>query len=382
MGQTDDFFSDLKEWSTRKLSIIEKYVDGFSKILGSKFREVYYVDGFAGKGKYDNGDSGSPVLAAETALRYQQGNRQFTLRCINVEKVIENYINLCAETAKFGGLVTNYAGTFEQNIDGILACTNNYPTFFFLDDFGIKGTSWDSVEKVIGRKGSTDLWIRFDHKTVRRLSGFYNSEAKEADGKVSALQNLFGISNKDYLLSRLDGPTPEKRIDNAVLLYIEQLEKAFGKFGKKGFAASYPIISMNGECKYHLLFACANQTAATLASSIVNGTEEQFQHEKGENMWQHNGQMSLFNVVEFTEEQLFERKVQQLKQAITGLSKNTPFTRTALHYELMLKDKKWFGKIRTRHLTKALRELISENPPKVAAKGAPGNYDSVFIILE
>ena len=50
MHQTSEFFSDIKEWSARKLKIVKKYVDGFSRILGSKSKEVHYVDGFAGRG--------------------------------------------------------------------------------------------------------------------------------------------------------------------------------------------------------------------------------------------------------------------------------------------------------------------------------------------
>lgn len=378
MNQTEEFFSDLKEWSVRKLGIIKKYTDGFSKILGSRYKEIYYVDGFAGRGVYDNGEKGSPVLAAEASQAFQQSNKPFTLRCINVEKDQDNFLNLSTETKRFGSLVKNFEGSFDDNIDTILSQISGNPAVFFIDDFGVKGTDWESVEKVIARKDSTDIWIRFDHRTVRRLSGFYYSEAKEADSKLNTLQNLFGISDKDYLQARLDGGTPEKRIDNAVALYIEQLEKTFGK---KGFAASYPIISMDGQNKYHLIFACSNKTAATLASNIVNGTEEQFQHTKGEIIEQQAKQMSLFTL-ELTEKQIFEGKVQESKHAILQLSKNKPFSRIELHYELMLNDKKWFGRIGRTHLTQALRELLSETPPKVKSKGTPGNDESIFTILE
>jgi len=151
--------------------------------------------------------------------------------------------------------------------------------------------------------------------------------------------------------------------------------------GKKGFAASYPIISMDGQNKYHLVFACSNKTAATLASNIVNGTEEEFQHTKGKIIEQQAKQMSLFTL-ELTEKQIFEGKVQELKLAILQLSKNRPFSRIELHYELMLNDKKWFGRIGRRHLTQALRELLSETSPKVKGKGTPGNDESIFTILE
>lgn len=382
MNQAEEFFSDLKEWSARKLNIIEKYTGGFSKILGSRFKNVYYIDGFAGKGMYDNGEKGSPVLAAETAQRFQQNATSFTLHCINVEKDHENYLNLDAETKKFDNLVQNYEGDFEDKVDEILSKINKNPAVFFIDPFGIKGTSWEYVEKVITRQDSTDIWIRFDHKTVRRLSGFYDSDAKEASGKLLTLQNLFGITDSNYLRERLGkGVTSDERIKNAVALYIEQLEKAFSKAGKEGFAASYPIISIDGENKYHLIFACSHKKAATLASDIVNRIEETFQHEKEEYKEFQSGQMSLFSS-DITKEQVFEDKVMKLKKAILLLPKNKPSSREYLYYALMVENKSWFGKIRGKHLTQALRELLSEASPKIKCVGTPGGDDSVFTLLE
>jgi len=48
---SDNFFQEQKDWSKRKLSIIQLYLAGFTKILGSSNIQswVYYVDGFAGK---------------------------------------------------------------------------------------------------------------------------------------------------------------------------------------------------------------------------------------------------------------------------------------------------------------------------------------------
>jgi three-Cys-motif partner protein len=381
MSQAEEFFSDLKEWSTRKLSIIKKYVGSFSIILGSWHKEIYYVDGFAGRGAYGKGEKGSPVLAAEASQSFQQSNKPFTLMCINVEKDHDNFTNLSTETKSFGNLVENFEGSFEENIDTILSKISGKPAVFFIDDFGIKGTGWDAVEKVIARKDSTDLWIRFDYKTVLRLAGFYESDAKDAQGKLNTLQNLFGISDNKYLQARLGGGTPEERIDNAVNLYIKQLERTFETFGKKGFAAYYPIIAIDGQRKYFLIFACAHPKAATLASNIVNSIEETFQHEKEEYNEQQTGQMSFFTS-EATEKQIFDDKVNKLKAAILLLPKNTSMTREELHYEILTQDKSWFGKIGRKHLTQALKELLGEDSAKIKSVGTPGSDDSIFTILE
>jgi three-Cys-motif partner protein len=380
MNQAEEFFSDLKDWSVRKLNIIKRYVDGFSRILGSRHKEVFYVDGFAGRGVYDKGEKGSPVLAAEVSQDFQGKNVPFTLKCINVEKEPDNFSNLNNETKKFGNLVENLPGTFEENIDHILEKTKGNPTIFFIDDFGIKGTGWETVEKVIARKDSTDIWIRFDYKTVRRLAGFYESDAKDAQGKLNTLQNLFGITSKAYLQSKLDGDSPERRVNNAVALYIEQLEKTFLKFGKKGgFAASYPIISVDGQRKYHLVFACAHPKATILASNIVNGVEETFQREKEEYKELITGQMSFFTT-EVSESYIFDDKVKNLKQAILLLPKGKPMSREEILFSVISHDKTWFGKIGRKHLTQAIKDLA--NSSTIKCHGTPGSDDAVITILE
>jgi len=219
---------------------------------------------------YDGGEKGSPFLAAELAERLRIEGKPYHLYCRNVEQNPDNFANLQTATANFGNLVKNYPGTFSDNVDKILKQIEDAPAFFFLDDFGVKGTEWPAVEKVIARKEPSDLWIRFDHITVLRLAGFDESDAKDATKKLALLPQLFGITNIDYILSRLGGPTPEVHIQNAVSLYLERLEDTFQQFKENGFAAAYPIISLDGQRKYHLVFACSHPKAATLASDVVN----------------------------------------------------------------------------------------------------------------
>ena len=194
---------------------------------------------------------------------------------------------------------------------------------------------------------------------------------------MQTLQKLFGIADID-LRERLEGTDPEERINNAVKLYLAQLEGVFSKGDNKGFAASYQIISLDGKKKYHLVFACSHKKAATLASNIVNSIEETFQHEKEEYQELQTGQMSLFS--EITEKQIFKEKVRKLKLAILVLPKNVPLTREELHYELMIQDKSWFGKIGRTHLTQALKELLQES--RIKSNGTPGKDETIFTILE
>ena len=58
-----DFFKEKKVWSTIKDNLLGCYlVPYFAKIL-SMGNPVLYVDCFAGKGKFDDGNPGSPIIA-------------------------------------------------------------------------------------------------------------------------------------------------------------------------------------------------------------------------------------------------------------------------------------------------------------------------------
>src|SRR5215467_4739455 len=168
------FFDELKEWSERKLQLLQKYVDAASKIMGS-VKQVYYVDGFAGEGIYDDNSKGSPVRAVELARSYEKNGKPYSLRCINIEEDGKRFANLEATTADFSELVLNLPGTFVDNIDRILQEVSNRPVICFLDPFGIKGIDWSAVERLIkrGPYSFTDIWVRFDTYSLSRLYGWY-----------------------------------------------------------------------------------------------------------------------------------------------------------------------------------------------------------------
>ncbi len=355
MSKQTDFFAEMKEWSKRKLNIITKYLDGFSRILGSSLGRIYYVDGFAGQGVYNNGEKGSPVLAAEYARKIQSEQRRYQLRCINVELNPEIFDNLIQATISHKSYTRNFQGYFKDNLSDILSLINDCPALFFLDDFGMRGTNFSAVEPILARREQTDLWIKFDHKTVLRIAGFFDSDAIHAEGKLELLSAIYGIEDMDYLRNRIAAPSPEQRVENAVTLYLEVLRNAITKYKNSGFAAAYPIRTIENERKYYLVFACSHPKAATLASNVVNGIEETFEIEKLDYKEKQTGQLALFRP-EITEEQTRMSKIRLTKNAIRNLGEFDQ-CRIDLHYSLLVENPTLFGKIRGTHLTSALKEL-------------------------
>ena len=63
--RNDDFFVEKKPWSIVKDELLGCYLKPYvSKILFTR-KPLVYVDCFAGKGKFDDGNPGSPLIALE-----------------------------------------------------------------------------------------------------------------------------------------------------------------------------------------------------------------------------------------------------------------------------------------------------------------------------
>jgi three-Cys-motif partner protein len=68
MTNDRDHFSDYREQTRVKHEILEKYLKPYLLILKNKHKKLRFIDGFAGRGSYDDqGEKchGSPMLALE-----------------------------------------------------------------------------------------------------------------------------------------------------------------------------------------------------------------------------------------------------------------------------------------------------------------------------
>ena len=63
--KNDDFFVEKKPWSEVKDQLLGCYLKPYvAKILHTR-KPLVYVDCFAGKGKFDDGKQGSPLIALD-----------------------------------------------------------------------------------------------------------------------------------------------------------------------------------------------------------------------------------------------------------------------------------------------------------------------------
>lgn len=159
--RNDDFFVEKKVWSRVKDDLLGCYLRPyFSKILFTN-RPVIYVDCFAGKGKFDDGTEGSPVIALDiinTAVSTSKAKNPRVEACfIDLNYAADLEINLAKYCNK-----NIISGKFEDTIDGLLRNKDLYNVFLYVDPYGIKALDCTRFDKFAKRFNSIELLINLN----------------------------------------------------------------------------------------------------------------------------------------------------------------------------------------------------------------------------
>ena len=327
-------------WSRWKHEILINYLQVMAAVLRS-CGLIYYVDGFAGPGKYREDEiEGSPLLAAKQAKGLSYSDRDYDLRCINVEFVRDVFEDLQSATKPFADYVKNFHGSFSEFVPEILHRIGDQPTLFFLDPIGIVDLTWESLTPIFQRRPVTELLIRFDAQAASRLTGAgkhlhksFNSVLGEADS------NYWTRYVSDFNLRPVD---KKSRLTRA---YEDKLREYFD------FVARIPIRSSDNQLKYYLLYATRSLKGMQVMNDVVNKVQDLRSRTLKDEQRLRTGayQASLF-----TEQELRGMVLPTLKQAIEQeMSDGEPVLRADLRARIaMLEDN--LGRFSLSHFTAVL----------------------------
>lgn len=193
------FFVSKKAAAVLKHGILKRYIPPWAAKVGSTSRDkqVAFVDGFAGAGRYKDGTSGSPDLVLDSARNIQSFRN---LQCHFVERRSNEFAQLAkvVEEGQSDGLECHaYRGTLKQHLSDLFAATEGIPAFFFIDPFGL-GLNFDELRHVlsIARPSSgpsTELMVNFSANAVRRIGGLLQSPMTDQRIKtLAALDDVCG----------------------------------------------------------------------------------------------------------------------------------------------------------------------------------------------
>ncbi|WBF66435.1 three-Cys-motif partner protein TcmP [Desulfovibrio subterraneus] len=162
------FFKVKNSWSEVKDNLLGCYlVPYFQKILRTG-KPVLYVDCFAGKGVFEDGKKGSPVIALDARDRSLGQARILSVNNRIDSCFIElNHSDVLADNVSCYNndicCVSVVAGRYEDNIEYILNNAIGYNVFLYIDPYGIRALDAAMFDRFAGYGfNSIEMLINFN----------------------------------------------------------------------------------------------------------------------------------------------------------------------------------------------------------------------------
>ncbi len=261
-GTDKDYWASQALPSVLKHKLLGQYIPRFGGMTGSRGRrQVVYLDGYAGEGRYESGDPGSAEIAMQVAAHHLEKNA-LLWNCFFVEQKPDSVARLDQVAAHYRPLGVD-ARVHHGDVDGVLGevlrVAEGLPLFLFLDPCGL-GLPFDRIVQTLNQRRSTPrLWqpteflMNFSMDAVRRLGG----NARSARGLERSSERFDEACGgrwwREYF--RPDEPV-EADVDEIVAAqYAQRLREKTGMF-----VQSVPVARKNGQkAVYHLVFGTRSE---------------------------------------------------------------------------------------------------------------------------
>lgn len=266
--------SDPDKWeypphTKAKHQILKYYLGGwFPKLSLGGHQRILFIDGFAGRGRYNNGEIGSPIIALETLLDHvawdQMKSNEFVFYFIekdednvaNLEAVIEDFKNsrapwpprvrTCVLDASFEETAEEIARRLAEQKARLA------PTFAFVDPFGFKGMKMDTVARLLDHP-ACEVFVNFMVMYVNRFL--------EHEYMGSNMNELFGLDVPSILAGHSGG----KRVQYLHDVYAQQLREV----GGFTYVQSFAMKNEYGNIEYYLFHGTRHEEGVGLMKDAM-----------------------------------------------------------------------------------------------------------------
>lgn len=296
MRNSNDFFRNKKDWSRYKDKVLASYLlPYFQKILTTN-KDSVFIDGFAGKGCFEDGNKGSPILVAEiieTALKNTKSKNKIDPYFIEYKYAKELQTNL----KNYGNVIS---GDYKVEVLKLLENNQTKNIFLYVDPFGIKHLHYNVFEKLSQNKNSVELLVNlnsfgFIREGCRLLNVSIDEELNEyavvdeVDDAKNSIENMNKIAGGDYWQNIIDvfklkSVNAKKAEAWFVNEYMKRLGEDFEYIFQFAIKTSDKLIP-----KYRMVFATNHiQGALIMSDTMIKCDIEMSSHNR-------NNQQSFFD---------------------------------------------------------------------------------------
>lgn len=148
-----DFFKQKLEWSRRKDQILESYLKRYLPTLANrlysrqaKVQGITIVDGFAGPGKFQSGEDGSPLIICKAVEKAGEVVQKAT-RVLCIERSAELASQLSKSLSPYRFAEARSA-RFQATVDELVLLATRSNLLLYLDPFTVDGLQWKSLDRL------------------------------------------------------------------------------------------------------------------------------------------------------------------------------------------------------------------------------------------
>lgn len=298
MANTKEFFKTKKAWSIYKDELLCSYIlPYFNKIMSTRV-PIVYIDGFAGKGKFDDGTKGSPLLVKEKlyqAKSISKFDTSINAYFVEYEYADELRANLCDDSLHV------IQGDYRVKVKEILDNNRNKNIFLYVDPYGIKYLDFDIFATLnVAKYNSVELLLNlnsfgFLREACRLLKVKVNTDDVMPDFAVSTndikndITNMNLIAHGTYWQDIVEGYRQGKldifQAEEAFLAkYMKELSKTFS------YVCRIPIrFSKSRLAKYQMIFATNHKHGVFLMADSMIACKNKMETDINK------GQLSIFD---------------------------------------------------------------------------------------
>lgn len=352
--KNDDFFKEKKPWSEVKDQLLGCYFKPYvQKILHTR-KPLEYVDCFAGKGKFDDGNPGSPLIAldiiAECLTATKMAHPQIRTTFIDLNYADDLRRNLHGYQG-----VNIISGKYEDHISGLLQRSRNCNVFLYIDPYGIKAlrcsmfdsfaaASFNSIELLINlnsfgfiREACNAMGVQFKLDDPTLFDDLVEYDPTKLTASERSVQDMNEIAGgdywqaiiRDYKAERIDGYEAEERF---AAQYCQRLAKSYS------YVLNMPLRIKRGQRpKYRMVHATNHPDGCLLMVDNICNRWESWQD------IQNGGQFTLFqedvNNQSVNEEDIRQRVAEHYSHYSGWMSLNISMAQFFMKYGPICKTK-------------------------------------------
>jgi three-Cys-motif partner protein len=243
-----------------KHCMMSKYVPIFLGRTSAISGKVLVLDGYAGRGSYEDGSPGSAGMLLQWALdRKQHGTKpvDYILRFYEKDKTSFSYLMHMVDEYKSKGVnVVAERADVVTHLPKVVEEAAGIPLFLFVDPTGV-GLPFNDLVAALNRPRNAKGWpptealINLSYDAIRRIGGHVTSDSSNEKTMATLDETMGGNWWREHFA---DGVTPEA-VDEVVIGFIERIGHRTGCF-----IAAIPVRrDTHHQPLYSLVFASRNR---------------------------------------------------------------------------------------------------------------------------